>query len=147
MMPAELIAALPEKTRVILTTLDLLIKKNAPSFAPYFAGKMLAYGKYRYRYESGREGESCRIGVAATASGVSIYVACVDEGGWLAEQAAASLGRASVGKSCIRYKRLEDIDLKGLGKLIQKSHRLKGPSEVSMDEPPKKRPYSGDHLK
>lgn len=139
MTPAELIAALPEKVRATVTALDQLIKKNAPSFAPYVSGKMLGYGKYRYRYASGREGEASRIAVAATASGVSVYVSCVDEGGWLAEQAADTLGRASVGKSCIRYKRLEDVDQAGLASLIKKSHRLKGPDEVLADAPPKKR--------
>jgi hypothetical protein len=139
MTPEQLIAGLPEKSRATVVALDALIKKNAPSFGPYVAGKMLGYGKYRYRYDSGREGESCRIGVAATASGISIYVAAEDENGWLAEQAADRLGKASVGKSCIRFKRLEDLDLKELGALVKRSHKLKGPSEIAgVDAPAKK---------
>lgn len=131
MTPEELIDALPEKSRATIVALDALIKKNAPSFTPYVAGKMLGYGRYRYRYETGREGESCRIGVAPTASGVSVYVAAVDEGGWLAEQAASRLGKVSVGKSCIRFKRLEDLDVKELAALVKRSHKLKGPSEIA----------------
>src|SRR5689334_21314285 len=131
MSPTEYIAAAPEEKRADLKALDTLIKRITPKFTPYALPTMLAYGRYHYRYESGREGVSCRVGLACTKGGFSLYVSAVDEGGWLAEQAKASLGKANVGKSCIRFKRLSDLDLRSLEKLLQRSHGMLGPSEVA----------------
>lgn len=124
-------AKAPAARRADLEALDAVIRKAAPRFEPYLAGKMLGYGRYRYRYESGREGESCRVGLAVTASGISLYVTAVDgDGEWLAEQAAESLGKVSVGKSCVRIKRLADVDLAALKKLIARAAKLKAPGEL-----------------
>jgi len=46
-----------------------------------------------------------------------------DEKVYLAEQAKARLGKASVGKSCIRFKRLADIELDALGDVLAKARR------------------------
>ena len=91
MTPTEYISTAPEEKRADLKKLDALIKRAAPAFKPYVAGTMLAYGKYHYRYESGREGESCRVGLASNKGGFSLYVSAVDENGWLAEQSKAKL--------------------------------------------------------
>ena len=49
---------------------------------------------------------------------MSIYVCAVVEGKYLAETYAKELGKVSVGKSCIRFKKLEDVHLPTLKKLI-----------------------------
>jgi hypothetical protein len=86
---------------------------------------MIGYGPYHYRYESGREGDSARVALASNKTGFSVYISCVDDKGWLAEQAKAKLGKASVGKSCIRFKRLGDIHLDALGDLLARSKTAK----------------------
>lgn len=82
---------------------------------------MIGYGPYHYRYASGREGDSARVGLAINKTGFSVYVSCVDEKGYLAEQAKARLGKASIGKSCIRFKRLADIELDVLREVLAKA--------------------------
>ena len=131
MTPDEYIAATPEPKRSDLAALHRLILTCAPSLPPYVAGKLIGYGKYRYRYDSGREGESCRVGLASSASGISLYVACVDAGGWLAEQWKGRLGKADVGKSCIRFKRLADVDLDALTSVLKRVRTLRAPGEVT----------------
>ncbi|MBX3221138.1 MAG: DUF1801 domain-containing protein [Labilithrix sp.] len=131
MTPDQYITATPEPKRSELRELHRLIQRVAPSFEPYTAGTMIGYGRYRYRYESGREGESCRIGLAANASGISVYVTCVHEGRWLAETWKDRLGKANVGKSCIRFKRLADIDVAALASVLKIARGLRAPGEIT----------------
>lgn len=128
--PEAYLDAQPEPKRSELRQLDALIRACAPEWKRVMAGSMLGYGPYHYRYESGREGDSARICLAANKTGISLYVAVMDQGGYLAEQAGKRLGKASVGKSCIRFKRLEDLDLKVLEALLKRAATLKGIGEV-----------------
>jgi len=139
--PSQYLAATPEPKRSELAQLDTLIRSAVPSFEPFMAGSMIGYGKYHYRYDSGREGVSCRVGLAGTKTGISVYVTCVHEGAWLAEKWKDRLGKADVGKSCIRFKRLADIDLDALTKVLRIAHGLRAPGEIddAATATPKKR--------
>ncbi|MDF3068654.1 MAG: hypothetical protein K0R38_4255 [Polyangiaceae bacterium] len=108
-----------------------LITRAAPSLAPVIQGSMLAYGRFRYRYETGREGDSARVSVACRKSGLSIYVNCVTPEGYVAEQHAAQFPKAKVGKSCIAFKRLADLDAPALTRLMKLAAKTKGVGEVS----------------
>lgn len=65
------------------------------------------------------------IALASQKNYVSVYVCAVDNGEYIAEKykkdlsSKAGSGNVSVGKSCIRIKNLEDVDLKVLKKVIQ----------------------------
>ena len=96
---------------------------------------MIGYGPYHYRYATGREGDSARVALASNKTGFSVYVACVDSKGYLAEQAKARLGKASVGKSCIRFKRLDDIDLDVLADVLAKSRKATAIGDVTATMP------------
>lgn len=84
---------------------------------------MLGYGRYHYRYASGREGESCIVGLASRNAGISVYVNAGDGESYLAETIASRLGRVSVGRSCVRIKRLDDVDRKAFTELIRTAAR------------------------
>ena len=86
--------------------------------------RMLGYGKFHYRYASGREGDTVLIGVADNEQAISLYVMAADEQGYLAEQYAPRLGKASCGKSCIRFKRFDDLDLTVLEELVRRAAAL-----------------------
>jgi len=140
MTPTQYIAAAPEEKRADLKTLDALIKRSAPSFEPYVVGTtMLGYGKYHYRYESGTEGDSCRVGLASNKGGFSLYISAANEKGeWLAEQHRADLGdKTNVGKSCIRFKKLADLNLTTLEKVLKKAAQMPGPGEQPAATPKK----------
>jgi hypothetical protein len=79
---------------------------------------MLAYGPHHYKYESGCEGDGFRIGVASNQNYISLYVGpCGD--GLLAERYKEALPKAKIGKGCVRFKRLGDLDEAALKKLIR----------------------------
>ncbi len=79
---------------------------------------MVGFGRYRYRYDSGREGEMCRIGFSPRKGQTVLYL--LDGHGNHAEQL-ARLGKHSTGKSCLYIKRLSDIDVAVPGEMISSS--------------------------
>lgn len=82
---------------------------------------MLGYGPVHYRYATGHEGDTCRIVVASRKNYISIYVCGGDENGYLAEQFKSKLPRADIGKGCVRFKRLGDLDAEALKELLGKA--------------------------
>jgi hypothetical protein len=118
MTPDEYIAALDEPRRTEVSRLDALIQRTAPQLERFVGAGMLGYGRYHYRYASGREGDTALIGLASRKQYISIYVIAADEHGYLAEQYRGRLPKADVGKSCVRIKRLGDVDDSALADLI-----------------------------
>ncbi len=121
--PREYIDALPEPRRGDVSRLDALIRKVAPRLEPVISMRMLGYGPFRYRYASGREGDAARIAIGANASSISLYLLSVDARGYVAERYRDRLPKANVGKSCVRFRRLDDLDLDVLRELISEAAR------------------------
>ena len=76
---------------------------------------IVGYGKYSYRYDSGRSGEACRTGFAVRGKELVVYLMAEDP-----EQVEllARLGRHRMGKSCLYFRRMADLDVKVLEALI-----------------------------
>jgi hypothetical protein len=117
--PAEYIAKLEEPRRSDVAALDALIRKTAPKLEPFILAGMLAYGPCHYKYASGREGDWCRIGVASNKNYISLYICAANEKGYIAEQYKKDLPKANVGKGCVRFKRLSDLDPGVVKKMIR----------------------------
>jgi hypothetical protein len=126
----DYIAALAEPRRTDVAALDALIREHAPSLEPVVAGKMLGYGPFHYRYASGREGDTTLLGLASQKRYISLYVLCASGGRYLAESYAERLPKASVGKSCVRFARLSDVDPAVLAELVTEAARL-GPGDAA----------------
>ena len=121
----EHIASLPDGRREAVQAVHDTVRAAAPDLeAAMWSEKIIAYGTYHYRYASGREGDWFPIGLANNKGYVSLYICAADEDGYLAEQNADRLGKVSVGKSCIRFKRLEDIDLDVVAELSRRAAEL-----------------------
>jgi len=107
-----------------LERLDALIRETLPDLE----ADGLNYGPFRYRYDSGRERDAYRISVAERKTGISLYVlALTEDGEYLAESRAEQFPKAKVGKSCIRFKRLDDLDQVALRDLLREAGRLPAP--------------------
>jgi len=127
---ADYIAALAEPRRTDVAALDALIREHAPGLEPVVAGTMLGYGPFHYRYASGREGDTTLLGLASQKRYISLYVLCANGGRYLAESYAERLPKASVGKSCVRFARLSDVDPAVLAELVTEAARL-GPGDAA----------------
>lgn len=122
--PAEYLAKLEEPRRTDIAALDQLIRATVPELEPFVHSGMLAYGPFHYRYASGREGDWFRLGVASNKQYISLYACAVDPSGrYVAEAYKERLPKANIGKSCVRFKRLSDLDEAALASLLQATAR------------------------
>lgn len=124
-------AGLPDDRREFVRRVHDTVRSAVPRLAPALWGSMLGYGAYHYRYASGREGDTFIIGLASTKAGISIYLSGVEGGSYLAEANRERLGKVSVGKSCIRAKRIGDLDLDVLGELVRRACDLADAGQLS----------------
>ena len=125
--PEDYIAAAVEPRRDDIRRLHEFIRRTVPQLEPTMEFRLLGYGKYHYRYATGREGDWVLVGVADNQQAISLYVGAADAHGYLAEQYAPRLGKVSCGKSCIRFKRPADVDLAALEELLREAAEI-GPA-------------------
>jgi hypothetical protein len=62
-----------------------------------------------------------KIGIANNKQYISLYCCAADEKGYVAEGYRKRLPKANIGKSCVRFKRLSDLDEEVLRELIRDS--------------------------
>jgi len=122
--PSDYLASLPEARRKILAPIHKAIRAAAPRLKPHVMHGMLGYGQYHYKYASGREGDWFVVGLASQKNYISLYICACDKDGYLAEKNKDRLGKVSLGRSCIRFKQLEDLNLKVALQLVKKAASL-----------------------
>ena len=83
-----------------------------------WGSSIVGFGKYHYRYASGREGDFFEAGFSPRKRALTLYVMA---GFSEYEDLLGRLGRHSTGKSCLYVKRLADIDLDVLRELLTRS--------------------------
>ena len=118
----EYIAGVEEEDRrQDIQALHDLILEVAPALKPTMEFGMLGYGKLHYKYASGREGDWIKIGLASNKRYISLYCCSGDRDGYVAERYRDRLSKADIGKSCVRFKRLSDLDEDVLRELIRET--------------------------
>jgi uncharacterized protein YdhG (YjbR/CyaY superfamily) len=123
--PDAYIAAIEDDARrADVQQLHELIRATVPDFEPHIRSGMIGYGEFRYRYASGREGDASVIGLASQKRYISLYVLCTKEGGYLAESYKERLPKADIGKSCVRFKRVSDLDIDALRDMFAEARDL-----------------------
>lgn len=122
----EYMEALPEERREILTFLHAFIQKTAPKLKPHFAYNMLGYGSFPYKNYKKEILTWPTIALASQKQYVSLYVCAVDNGKYIAEKHKKELGKVSVGKSCIRFKKISDLNLDVLKKVLKAAQKNPG---------------------
>ena len=96
----------------------ITIMQKATRQPPVMWGpSIVGFGKLRYKYESGREGEICLVGFSPRKPSFVLYLGSVIQD----KDLMARLGKHKIGKGCLYIKRLDDIDRKVLKELVAKS--------------------------
>lgn len=98
----------------LIALMKAITKKPAKMWGPSIVG----FGSYRYTYETGHSGEAPVAGFAIRGRELVVYIWA--EG---AEPKAllAKLGKHKMGKSCLYFKQLADLDMSALKKLVANS--------------------------
>jgi hypothetical protein len=85
--------------------LRALMERASGELAAMWGPSIVGFGHHHYKYESGREGDMCRIGFSPRAKELVLY------GGFLRNPARLErLGKYRAGKGCLYIKRLADVD-------------------------------------
>ncbi len=115
----EYIDALPDERRAQIKFLDSFIRKAVPKLTPRFVYNMPGYGVFKYTNYKKEVIDWPVIALASQKNYISVYVCSVADGRYIAEAHKAKLGKVSVGKSCIRFSKVENVNLKELSKLLK----------------------------
>ncbi len=122
----EYFDSLPEDRRGVLESVHKLILEAAPSLKPNFLYNMPGYGSFEYTNSKKEILNWPVIALASQKNYVSLYVCAVENGEYIAEKHKGELGKVSVGRSCIRFKKLEDLNLEILKKIIKLAEKSPG---------------------
>lgn len=95
-----------------------LMAKITGNRAKMWGAAIVGYGKYHYKYESGREGDFFLTGFSPRKQALSIYIV---SGFSIHPELMEKLGKYKTGKSCLYVKKLDDIDRLVLAQLIEES--------------------------
>ena len=97
----------------------LTLMKNVTQKKPKMWGtNMVGFGRYHYSYASGREGKLFVIGFSPRKQYISIYIM---PGFSKFDSLTKKLGKHKTGSCCLYIKRLDDVDLRILEKLVTSS--------------------------
>ena len=95
-----------------------MMRQASGKNAKMWGDAIIGFGEYQYKYASGREGDWMRIGYSPRKQNITLYIM---DGFEKYDKLMSKLGKYKTGKSCLYIKRLEDVDKKVLGKLIEES--------------------------
>jgi len=95
--------------------LSALITKATGLPAEMWGTAIVGFGRYRYRYDSGREGDACLVGFASRKADITVYLS---EAALAQPERLARLGRHKTGRGCLYVKRLADVDLAVMTDLV-----------------------------
>lgn len=114
--PADYVASVehPVRRADAKTLLDLMTRVTG--CRPRMWGpSIIGFGRYHYRYDSGREGDFMLTGFSPRKANLVVYVlpGYDDIGDQLAR-----LGKHRVGKSCLYINKLADVDLGVLEQIV-----------------------------
>jgi uncharacterized protein YdhG (YjbR/CyaY superfamily) len=122
----EYLAMVPAERKEDVQFVHEFIKKTVPKLKSHFAYNMLGYGSFKYTNHKKQALDWPIISLANQKNYMSLYVCAVEGRKYVAEAHAAKLGKVSVGKSCIRFKKAEDLNLPELKKVLQKAAKAPG---------------------
>jgi len=98
--------------------LSSMMRAATGSRAKMWGASIVGFGRYHYKYASGREGDWPLVGYSPRSKNLSLYIMA---GFSSFDKLMAKLGKYKTGKSCLYIKRLEDVDEGVLRKLVDAS--------------------------
>lgn len=123
---SEYLASVPDDRKETFNFFHEFIQKTVPELKVHFAYNMIGYGSFPYLNYKKEQIEWPTISLANQKNYISLYVCALEQGEYVAEKYKKELGKVSVGKSCIRIKKKEDIHLPTLEKILKLASKKPG---------------------
>ena len=105
-----------EETKQLIDLMQTVTGEAPKMWGPSIVG----FGTHHYKYDSGREGDTCAVGFAARKGKFALYVAIPEDD---REKQLAALGKATSEGGCIWVKHLTDVNLAVLKRLVKAAHK------------------------
>lgn len=105
-----------EDGRRLLELMSGITGQPAQMWGPTIVG----FGRYHYKYESGREGDAAAVGFSPRKASLSLYGLTYGPG---AAELLGRLGKHRTGAGCLYINKLEDIDQAVLAELVRSGYR------------------------
>ena len=108
-------AAIPDPARrADCEKLAAMMQKATGEPAKMWGPGIVGFGSYHYKYESGREGDMCKLGFASRKDAMALYGLGIEANADLV----ARLGKHKTGKGCLYIRKLDEVDAKVLKQLL-----------------------------
>lgn len=111
-------AVADEKQRADANKIAATMERLSGHKPKMWGPSIIGFGSYHYKYDSGREGDMCRIGFSPRKGNTVLYLVDGFEGQLALLE---KLGKHKTGKSCLYIKRLSDVDEAVLEQLVVES--------------------------
>ncbi len=112
----------------LMAMFERITRQEPKMWGPSIVG----YGSYRYKYESGRTGEAPLAGFAIRGRDLVVYLSCEEDDN---RALLSTLGKHKMGRSCLYFKSLADLDKSVLEQLVINSiaevEQLYGPQNAA----------------
>lgn len=117
---ADFIAAIADDARRADAKAASKLIADATGQKPTMWGSaIIGFGAYHYTYDSGREGDMCKIGLSPRKSGLVLYNVISDKN---AAAALKQLGKHKVSGGCLHIAKLADVDQAVLRAMIKSAY-------------------------
>ena len=107
----------------LVKIMEEITKSPAKMWGPAIIG----FGKYHYKYESGREADMLRVGFSPRKDALALYIGANSNENL---DIISNLGKYKTGKSCLYVKKLTDINLEVLKEITKRGFDRKQFGEV-----------------
>ena len=108
------------------------IQKAVPKLKPYFATNMVGYGSFYYLDSKKQKREWPIIALANQKNYITIYVCTLIKDKAAAEKYKKELGKLTKSITCIRFKKIEEINLETLKTILKLAEKNPGVAGARM---------------
>ena len=118
----------PSKREEMLTLHRLILRLSPESKLWFLDGRdsqnkvvsneNIGYGSQTIRYASGATKEFYKVGISRNSTGISVYLMGMEDKTYLLKTYGEKIGKATVTGYCVKFRRLDDINLDVLEDMI-----------------------------
>ena len=122
----EYLKLVPPDRKKDFDFIHAFIQKAVPKLKPYFASNMIGYGSFYYLDAKKQKRDWSIIALANQKNNFSIYICALVGDKAAAAKYTSELGKDTKGLSCIRFKKIEEINLDTLKTVLKLAEKNPG---------------------
>jgi hypothetical protein len=107
-----------ERRRKDCDTIVQLMSEATKAPPQMWGSSIVGFGRYHYKYASGHEGEFTLLGFSPRKTELTLYIT---PGLHLFPELLSKLGKFKTGRSCLYIKKLDDVNIKVLRRILHQA--------------------------